>query len=76
MDHNFLHRFRLTVEGFPEPFAFEMFYENDITAEATDAVSKFIARQEDNFLPLGLTAAVRANKVVYVKHEGVERAPA
>ena len=36
MEHNYLHTFRLTVEGLPEPLEFGMFHELDDVAEVTD----------------------------------------
>jgi hypothetical protein len=74
MDNNFLHTFRLTVEGLPEPVEFRMFHELDDVTEVTDAFAKYVARQEDDFLPLGPAAAVRANKVLRVEHVKCERA--
>ncbi len=68
MDHNFLHIFRLIVEGIPEPIEFEMFHESDDVADVMDAFSKYVARQEDNFLPLGTTGAIRADRVVRIDH--------
>ena len=73
MEHNFLHTFRLTVEGLGQPVEFRMFHDLDDVTEVTDAFSKYVARQEDDFLPLGTTAAVRASKVVHVEHVKVER---
>lgn len=72
MEHNYLHVFRLAVDGVSEPYRFEMFYESDDVTEATDAAARYIARQEDNFLPIGPSMAVRANRVVRVEHAGVE----
>ncbi len=74
MEHNFLHVFRLTVEGLPEPVEFRMFHESDDVMDATDGFAKYVARQEDDFLPLGPTAAVRASKVIHVEHVRVEKA--
>ncbi len=71
----FLHLFRLTVEGLPEPVEFRMLHESEDVGEVTDAFAKYVARQEDDFLPLGTTAAVRANRVLHVAHVGVEKAP-
>lgn len=68
MDHKFLHSFSLHVEGLPQPVAFETFHELDDVSEVTDAIAKYIARQEDDFLPLGPTSAVRASKVFQVTH--------
>ena len=73
MEHNFLHTFRLTVEGLGQQVEFRMFHDLDDVTEVTDAFSKYVARQEDDFLPLGTTAAVRASKVVHVEHVKVER---
>lgn len=68
MDHKFLHTFSLRVEGLSEPVSFEMFHELEDISEVTDAIAKYIARQEDDFLPLGPAAAVRASKVFHVAH--------
>ena len=73
MDHDHLHVFKLTVEGLPEPVEFEMFHESDDVADVTDAFAKYVARQEDDFLPLGPAAAVRANRVLRVEHLRVEK---
>ena len=51
MAQQFLHLFRLTVEGLPETVEFRMFHELDDVTEVTDAFSKYVARQEDDFLP-------------------------
>jgi len=75
MEQNFLHTFRLTVEGLPGPVEFRMLHESDDVAEVTDAFAKYVARQEDEFLPIGAAAAVRANRVVHVAHVRVEKAP-
>jgi hypothetical protein len=76
MEHRFLHTFRLTVDGLPDPIEFRMFLEVDDTAEATDAFAKYVARQEDDFLPLGETGAVRANRVLRIDHVRMEEGPA
>ncbi len=68
MEHDHLHVFRLTVEGLAEPVEFEMFHESDDVADVTDAFAKWVARQEDDFLPLGAAAAVRANRVLKIEH--------
>jgi hypothetical protein len=68
MEHNYLHVFRLTVDGLPEPVEFQMFHELDDVQEVTDAFAKYVARQEDDFLPLGTSAAVRANRIIHVVH--------
>ncbi len=73
MEHDFLHVFRLTVEGLAEPVEFEMFHESEDPADVTDAFAKYVARQEDDFLPLGATAAVRADRVVRIDHVRVTR---
>ena len=57
MEHNFLHVFQLRIDGLPEPVEFRMFLEREDVAEATDAFAQYVARQEDNFLPLGTDAA-------------------
>jgi hypothetical protein len=75
MEHNFLHIFRLTVDGLPEPVEFRMFHDLDDVTEVTDAFAKYVARQEDDFLPLGPAAAVRANRVLHIAHVRVEKAP-
>ena len=74
MDHNFLHTFRLTVEGLPEPVEFGMFHELNQVEEVTDGFAKYVARQEDDFLPLGTNAAVRASKVIHLVHLKSEKA--
>lgn len=68
MEHNYLHTFRLIVEGLPEPVEFEMFHELDDVTEVTDGFAKYVARQEDDFLPIGANAAVRASKVIHLVH--------
>ncbi len=75
MEHNFLHIFRLTVEGLAEPVEFRMFHDLDDVMEVTDGFAKYVARQEDDFLPIGNKAAVRASKVVQIEHLRVEKAP-
>ncbi len=75
MAHQFLHVFRLTVEGLAETVEFRMFHDLDDVTEVTDAFSKYVARQEDDFLPLGPAAAVRANRILHVAHVRVEMAP-
>ncbi|MFI5182025.1 MAG: hypothetical protein ACHQPI_11580 [Thermoanaerobaculia bacterium] len=75
MAQNFLHLFRLTVDGMSEPVEFRMFHELDDPTEVTDAFAKYVARQEDDFLPLGPSAAVRANRVIHIAHVSVEKAP-
>ena len=74
MEHNFLHVFRLTVEGLAEPVEFRMFHDLDDVMEVTDGFAKYVARQEDDFLPVGTKAAVRASKVVQIEHVRVEKA--
>ena len=71
MERSFLHVFQLTIEGLGEPRLFRMPYEREDVAEATDACAKYVARQEDNFLPIGEAEAVRANKVLQVTHISV-----
>ncbi len=71
MDRNHLHTFQLVVEGLADPREFLMPFESDDVIQATDACSRYIARQEDNFLPLGADQAVRANRVLLVKHLSV-----
>lgn len=71
MDRKYLHTFQLVVEGLAEPRQFLMPFESDDVIQATDACSRYIARQEDNFLPLGADQAVRANRVLLVKHLSV-----
>ncbi len=75
MEHNYLHTFRLTVEGLAEPVEFRMFHDLDDVTEVTDGFAKYVARQEDDFLPLGPAAAIRANRVIRVDHLRFERAP-
>lgn len=72
MDRKHLHTFQLVVEGLADPREFLMPFESDDVIQATDACSRYIARQEDNFLPLGADQAVRANRVLLVKHLSVE----
>ena len=71
MERSHLHTFHLVVEGLAEPREFRMPYESDDVLQATDACTRYIARQEDNFLPLGPDQAVRANRVLLVKHLSV-----
>ncbi len=73
MEHNFLHIFRLTVEGLGEPVEFRMFHDLDDVMEVTDGFAKYVARQEDDFLPVGTKAAVRASKVVHIEHLRMEK---
>lgn len=68
MERKHLHVFQLTVEGLPEPREFLMPFETDDVIQAVDACSRYIARQEDNFLPLGAEESVRANRVLLVRH--------
>ena len=68
MEHKYLHLFRLTVDGLSAPVEFPMFHELADVAEVTDAFAKYVARQEDDFLPLGTDGAVRASRVVHVAH--------
>ncbi len=68
MDRKHLHTFQLVVEGLTEPKEFLMPFETDDVIQAIDACSRYISRQEDNFLPLGETEAVRSNKVLLVRH--------
>jgi hypothetical protein len=75
MSQQFLHVFRLTVDGLTEPVEFRMLHELDDVTEVTDAFAKYVARQEDDFLPLGPAAAVRANRILHVAHVRVEKAP-
>ena len=72
MDRKHLHTFQLVVEGLSEPQTFLMPFETDDVIQATDACSRYVARQEDNFLPLGPDQAVRANRVLVVRHLRVE----
>jgi hypothetical protein len=72
MEHRFLHTFHLTVDGLREPIEFRMYLEAEDPTEAIDAFAKYVARQEDNFLPLGETGAVRANRVIRIDHHRVE----
>jgi len=51
-----------------------MFHELDDVTEVTDGFAKYVARQEDDFLPLGATAAVRASKVIHLVHMKSEKA--
>lgn len=74
MDNKYLHTFRLVVDGLPEPVEFHMFHELDDVATVTDSFAKYVARQEDDFLPLGERGAVRASKVIHIVHVKSERA--
>jgi hypothetical protein len=74
MEHNYLHTFRLIVDGLPEPVEFGMFHELSDVTEVTDGFAKYVARQEDDFLPLGADAAVRANRVIHLVHVKSEKA--
>jgi hypothetical protein len=71
MERKHLHTFQLVVEGLAEPREFLMPFENDDVIQATDACARYVARQEDNFLPLGASEAVRAHRVLLVRHVGV-----
>ena len=73
MEHNFLHTFRLTVDGLSAPVEFRMFHELEDVTEVTDSFAKYVARQEDDFLPLGADAAVRASRVVHIAHVGSQK---
>jgi hypothetical protein len=75
MDNNFLHTFELAVEGITERLEFSMYYETADVKEVIDAFSAYVARQEDNFLPLGLDAAVRATRIYFIRHLRVGTAP-
>ncbi len=75
MENRFLHTFRLVVEGLPDPVTFQMFHEAEDVATVTDAFARYVARQEDDFLPVGEGMAVRANRVLSVSHAGCERGP-
>jgi hypothetical protein len=75
MDNKYLHTFRLVVDGLPEPVEFHMFHELEDVATVTDSFAKYVARQEDDFLPLGEGGAVRANRVLYLTHLRSERTP-
>lgn len=74
MENNYLHVFRLVVDGLPDPVEFQMFHELDDVVEVTDAFAKYVARQEDDFLPIGPKAAVRASRVFHVEHLSVTKA--
>lgn len=75
MDNKYLHTFRLVVDGLPEPVEFHMFHELEDVATVTDSFAKYVARQEDDFLPLGEGGAVRANRVIHLTHLRFERTP-
>jgi hypothetical protein len=68
MDNKYLHTFRLAVEGLSEPVEFHMFHELDDVATVTDSFAKYVARQEDDFLPIGEGGAVRASRVFQIAH--------
>jgi hypothetical protein len=74
MEHNYLHVFRMRVAGLAEPVEFPMFHELEDVTEVTDAFAKYVARQEDDFLPIGTTAAVRASQVFHLEHVSVSKA--
>jgi len=74
MEHNYRHVFALRVEGLPEAVEFQMFHELDDLSEVTDAFAKYVARQEDDFLPIGVSAAVRASRIYHIAHVRVEKA--
>ncbi len=74
MDNKYLHTFRLVVDGLPEPIEFHMFHELDDVATVTDSFAKYVARQEDDFLPLGEGGAVRASNVIHIVHVKSESA--
>ena len=74
MEHNYLHLFRLTVDGLAETVEFRMFHELEDVGEVTDSFAKYVARQEDDFLPLGTAAAVRASRVIHVAHVETRKA--
>ena len=75
MDLNYLHVFRLTIDGLAAPVEFEMLHELAEVAEVTDSFAKYVARQEDDFLPLGENGAVRATRVIHLTHVRCERTP-
>jgi hypothetical protein len=75
MDNKYLHTFRLVVDGLPEPVEFHMFHELEDVATVTDSFAKYVARQEDDFLPLGEAGAVRASRVLHLTHLRCERTP-
>ena len=68
MEHNFVHVFRLIVDGLAEAVEFEMYHASGDVPEVVDAFAKYVARQEDDFLPLGTTGAIRADRVVRIDH--------
>lgn len=68
MDNKFLHTFRLVVDGLPETVEFRMFHELEDVATVTDSFAKYVARQEDDFLPIGEGGAVRASRVLQIAH--------
>jgi len=76
MEHRYLHTFQLTVDGLDQPVEFRILLELEDAAESTDTFAKYVARQEDNFLPLGETAAIRANRILRIVHVSVEGGPA
>jgi hypothetical protein len=76
MEYNYLHTFRLVVHGLAQPVEFRMAHELESAAQVTDAFAKYVARMEDDFLPLGATGAVRASRVVHISHLRVEKAQA
>ena len=68
MDNKYLHTFRLAVEGLAEPVEFQMFHELEDVATVTDSFAKYVARQEDDFLPIGVAGAVRASRAFQIAH--------
>jgi hypothetical protein len=68
MDNKYLHTFRLVVDGLPAPVEFHMFHELEDVATVTDSFAKYVARQEDDFLPIGEGGAVRASRVLQIAH--------
>ena len=64
MENKYLHTFRLVVEGLKEPVEFQMFHELEDVATVTDSFAKYVARQEDDFLPIGEAGALRLNRVL------------
>ena len=71
MERKHLHTFKLVIDGLAEPREFLMPFESDDVILAIDACSRYIARQEDNFLPLGAAEAVRSYRVLLVRHLNV-----
>ena len=74
MEHNYRHVFALRVDGMSDAVEFQMFHELEDISEVTDSFAKYVARQEDDFLPLGPAAAVRASRIFHIAHVRSQKA--